>query len=62
MVTINVRDTGGILLFVFQGQIEIDTYNNLKPKPSIEGNLEWVIRSAVCELPLVEDLPVLLPK
>lgn len=62
VVTIDVRDSGGILLFVFRGQIGIDTYNNLKPKPSIEGNLEWVKRSAVYELPLVEDLPVLLPK
>jgi len=62
VITIDARNIGGILLFVFRGQIEKDTYKNLKPTTSIEGILEWVHRSEVYELPLVEDLPVLLPK
>ncbi len=62
IVTIDIREPGGILLFVFRGRIKKDTCKKLEPIPSIEGSLEWVRRSAVFELPLVEDLPVLLPK
>lgn len=62
VVTIDVQDTGGILLFVFRGQIEKDTCKDLEPTTSVEGSLEWVHRSEVFELPLVDDLPVLLPK
>jgi 8-oxo-dGTP diphosphatase len=62
VVTIDVQETGGILLFVFRGQIDKDTCKDLEPATSVEGSLEWVHRSEVFDLPLVDDLPVLLPK
>ena len=62
VITIDVRDTGGVLLFVFRGKIENDACKNLKTSTSIDGSLEWINRSEVYGLPLVEDLPFLLPK
>lgn len=54
-----VVDAGeiGICLYIFSGE-------NLKgePKPSIEGAAEWVRLEALGELPVVEDLLVLLKK
>jgi hypothetical protein len=47
----------GICLFVFCGE-------NIRGeiKPSGEGSIEWVGRDAISNLPVVEDLPVLLEK
>jgi 8-oxo-dGTP diphosphatase len=53
-------DTGqdtGIAIYVFRGEIPFG-----EPVPSPEGSLEWVQRSDLSALPLVEDLPVLLPR
>lgn len=47
----------GIGMFVFKGEaLEGDL------RPSAEGSLEWVRRERLGELPLVEDLPVLLER
>ena len=53
-----IVDTGqnpGICLYVFSGECEQG-----EPKPSEEGAAEWVPFEALGELPVVEDLPVLL--
>lgn len=53
-----VVDSGrnpGICLYVFSGECPRG-----EPKPSIEGTAEWVPVEALGELPVVEDLPVLL--
>lgn len=53
-----VVDTGqnpGICLYVFSGEC-----HGGEPKASIEGAAEWVRYEALKELPVVEDLPILL--
>lgn len=45
----------GICLYVFSGECPEG-----EPKPSIEGAAEWVALEALRDLPVVEDLPVLL--
>ena len=53
-----VVDTGqnpGIGMYVFTGE-----YTQGQPKPSIEGELEWVAFSDVSNLPAVEDVGLLL--
>jgi len=47
----------GICLFVFSGESEEG-----EPQPSIEGTAKWVASDALSELPVVEDLPILLSK
>jgi len=47
----------GVLLFVFTGEAR-----SRQVRPSGEGTLEWVLPEAVERLPVVEDLPVLLPR
>ncbi len=49
-------DTPGILLFVFRGEA---TGGALRASP--EGRPRWVTRARLSALPLVEDLPTLLP-
>jgi 8-oxo-dGTP diphosphatase len=55
-VLVDAGETG-ICLFVFCGE-------NIRGeiKPSGEGSIEWVGRDAISNLPVVEDLPVLLEK
>jgi hypothetical protein len=53
-----IVDTGqnpGICLYVFCGESMEG-----EPRPSFEGAAEWVPLEALGELPVVEDLPVLL--
>jgi 8-oxo-dGTP diphosphatase len=53
-----IVDTGqnpGICLYVFSGESMEG-----EPRPSFEGAAEWVPLEALGELPVVEDLPVLL--
>ena len=47
----------GIALYIFSGECEEG-----EPKPSKEGLAEWIQYDAIGELPVVEDLPVLLAK
>ena len=54
-----IVDTGkapGICIFIFRGEIDTDDLNS-----SAEGTPEWIHFSKLYELPLVEDLPSLLP-
>ncbi len=57
VVTIDVGPSAGIGLYVLRGE---DPQGDLFP--SEEGALEWVDRQDLERLPLVEDLPVLLPR
>jgi len=49
----------GICLFLFSGEC---LEGESEPQPSIEGTAEWVAYDAIPELPVVEDLPILLSK
>ncbi len=56
-----IIDTGvipGISLYIFVGEIEYI----LSPSQTEEGTLHWIPLSEVYDLPLVEDLPILLPR
>ncbi len=47
----------GIGLYIFSGDC-----GEGEPQPSEEGTAEWVEYRAISQLPVVEDLPVLLPR
>jgi len=47
----------GICLFLFSGEC-----SEGEPQPSVEGTAEWVAYDAIPELPVVEDLPILLAR
>lgn len=57
MITIDTGQNPGILLFVITG-----TCPQGEPRESPEGKPEWVAVSKLLTLPLVEDLPALLPR
>lgn len=58
----------GIGLFVLRGEYEIQSEIEGKScasgttRDSVDGTLEWVDISKIDDLPLVEDLPILLPR
>ncbi len=61
IVTIDTGDAeAGILMFVFRGEASGERRDTLRA--SSEGELEWVPISKLTSLPLVEDLPILLPR
>lgn len=47
----------GICLFLFSGEC-----TEGEPQPSQEGTAEWIAYEALGELPVVEDLPILLSR
>jgi len=49
----------GICLFLFSGECP---QGKDEPKPSEEGTAEWIPFDRIAELPVVEDLPILLSK
>jgi 8-oxo-dGTP diphosphatase len=57
VVVIDTGSVPGIGLYVFQGLGPPG-----RPSPGREGTAEWVEISRLGELPLVEDLPALLPR
>jgi len=57
VVTVDVGQDVGVGIFVFRGKCSTGD-----PKPSTEGTLAWVPFEQVGDLPLVEDLYVLLPR
>jgi 8-oxo-dGTP diphosphatase len=57
IVTVDTGSSPGICLFVFHGQS-----SHMHPIPSDEGDLEWIGQDEINDLPLVEDLPILIPK
>ena len=56
-VIVDSGQNPGICLYVFSGECLEG-----EPKPSIEGAAEWIPFEALGELPVVEDLPVLLSR
>ena len=57
IITIDTGENTGIGMYVFRGTTE-----EKSPTASIEGNLEWHSIHEIANLPLVEDLPILIPK
>jgi len=57
VVMCDVEAQHGIAVFLFRGE-----YGGQQLTISEEGNLHWVSMSSLGQLPLVEDLSVLLPK
>ena len=55
-VIVDAGETG-IGLFFFSGE-----GSEAEPQSSVEGTAEWVAYDAIPELPVVEDLPILLAK
>jgi 8-oxo-dGTP diphosphatase len=56
-VTVDTGQDIGIGIFVIKGSCQEG-----QPRPSPEGQLEWVPFSETADKELVEDLPILLPK
>lgn len=56
-IMIDVKDSIGISMFVFCGTYEKEDFT-----ASEEGKLTWVPLSSLGDIPLVEDLPILIPK
>jgi len=57
-VIVDAGETG-ICLFFFSGECPEEEGD---PQPSKEGTAEWIAYDALPELPVVEDLPILLSK
>ena len=57
IITIDTQTNPGVVIFIYKGE---STEDNLIS--SNEGLLEWVEQSQLMHLPLVGDLPTLLPK
>jgi 8-oxo-dGTP diphosphatase len=57
MVVVDVGENPGIGIFVFTGECLQG-----KPVASAEGVLKWVPLSGIAQLPVVEDLPILLER
>lgn len=63
VVTIDSGEDVGIGIYVLRGEwSSSDDLNSGDIKPTEEGTLEWVKFDELYNLPLVEDLPVLLPR
>ncbi len=58
VIHITLPHPPGIVIFVFVGAAPEDQV----PRPSAEGMPRWVQRDALEGLPLVDDLPLLLPR
>jgi len=58
VIHITLPHPPGIVIFVFVGTAPEDQV----PQPSVEGIPRWVSLHALAGLPLVDDLPLLLPR
>lgn len=54
---VDAGDNVGIAIFILKAE-----YVQGEIRTSSEGNPEWIFTSEISNLPLVEDLPVILPK
>ena len=62
LITIDSGEDIGVGVFVLRGDISPSTGDQSdQMPPSPEGDLEWIPVNLVYSMPLVEDLPVLLP-
>ena len=66
IVTINTGQDKGVVIFIFRGDYDsihnTENQQEWKTRDSLEGTLEWVPLSELLSLPLVEDLPIILPR
>lgn len=63
LITIDTGEEIGVGIFVLRGDLPVygsDYIDNIPSSP--EGSLEWIPINQIYSLPLVEDLPVLLPR
>jgi 8-oxo-dGTP diphosphatase len=56
VITIDTGAEVGIGVFVLRGEVD-----QQKITPSVEGTPEWIFFDQISQIPLVEDLPILLP-
>jgi 8-oxo-dGTP diphosphatase len=56
-VLVDASNETGIAIFILRGE-----YKGGNLQKSDEGTLEWIHRERILTLPLVEDLPILLPR
>lgn len=56
VIIVDVNERQGVGIYVLRGESPQG-----EPKPSTEGQLHWLEQGSISELPLVEDLHVLLP-
>jgi 8-oxo-dGTP diphosphatase len=57
VIAVDVKPAVGLALFVFVGRTDLRTVNK-----SNEGQTEWILLDALDSEPLVEDIPLILPK
>jgi 8-oxo-dGTP diphosphatase len=57
VITIDTGKETGIGVFVFRGEVDHPEFNS-----SVEGTPEWISLDQISQFPLVEDLPILLPR
>lgn len=57
VVTVDTKTNPGVGIFIFTGN-----YDDADPIFSEDGNLEWITASQIKNLPLVDDLPYIIPK
>lgn len=63
VISVDTGQNPGIAVFVFRGDLSEGYPTNVSlENESPEGVLEWVPIEKINELPLVEDLPTLIPK
>lgn len=63
LITVDTGEDIGVGIFVLRGDIAPSySDHSLELPPSPEGHLEWIPINQVDSIPLVEDLPVLLPR
>lgn len=60
VITIDTGERTGIGMLVFKGTL--DETSNVELISSTEGTLEWVHQFDMVSVPLVEDLPILIPR
>ena len=56
-IMIQISERAGLAIFIFRGKYERSDFVS-----SHEGTLEWIKISDLQKLPIVEDLPILLPR
>ena len=63
LITIDTGEEIGVGVYILRGEMSpVGAEFSDQLPPSSEGNLEWIPINQLSSLPLVEDLPVLLPR
>lgn len=63
LITIDTGENIGVGIYVLRGELPTSGRDySEQMSPSSEGTLEWIPVTQINSLPLVEDLPVLLPR